>query len=291
MKCTDSVNLMEQLRTNMEGALGYGDYADALDLMHDRLDYTPPPRMWQTPVMEWLEPRWQMVRDWHTKKDRQYNEYDEQAAYKHAQDLVERFLGSAEAQKLDAEVLEDAGFIANAVITSARDYVGSGPGEFNESVLSEVLLELLPRKVTADRKCFEKVAPVTTALLRWLESEGILADTAELAETVLNWSDKIVENGMNPAFWGMGKSFVMQAKAAGVDVTDDRAMQAFIDDYNRRLPQKNQPYNNTDIADLTPTLPIVEHSPKIGRNQPCPCGSGKKYKKCCGSAKNVNLHN
>lgn len=21
--------------------------------------------------------------------------------------------------------------------------------------------------------------------------------------------------------------------------------------------------------------------PKIGRNQPCPCGSGKKYKKCC----------
>ena len=22
--------------------------------------------------------------------------------------------------------------------------------------------------------------------------------------------------------------------------------------------------------------------PKIGRNAPCPCGSGKKYKKCCG---------
>jgi hypothetical protein len=23
-------------------------------------------------------------------------------------------------------------------------------------------------------------------------------------------------------------------------------------------------------------------SPKVGRNEPCPCGSGKKYKKCCG---------
>jgi preprotein translocase subunit SecA len=22
--------------------------------------------------------------------------------------------------------------------------------------------------------------------------------------------------------------------------------------------------------------------PKVGRNDPCPCGSGKKYKKCCG---------
>ncbi|MFB4158971.1 SEC-C metal-binding domain-containing protein [Geomicrobium sp. JSM 1781026] len=21
--------------------------------------------------------------------------------------------------------------------------------------------------------------------------------------------------------------------------------------------------------------------PKVGRNEPCPCGSGKKYKKCC----------
>ena len=21
--------------------------------------------------------------------------------------------------------------------------------------------------------------------------------------------------------------------------------------------------------------------PKVGRNDPCPCGSGKKYKKCC----------
>ena len=23
--------------------------------------------------------------------------------------------------------------------------------------------------------------------------------------------------------------------------------------------------------------------PRVGRNDPCPCGSGKKYKKCCGA--------
>ena len=28
--------------------------------------------------------------------------------------------------------------------------------------------------------------------------------------------------------------------------------------------------------------PIRQHGPKVGRNDPCPCGSGKKYKKCCG---------
>ena len=28
--------------------------------------------------------------------------------------------------------------------------------------------------------------------------------------------------------------------------------------------------------------PYVREEPKIGRNDPCPCGSGKKYKYCCG---------
>lgn len=31
--------------------------------------------------------------------------------------------------------------------------------------------------------------------------------------------------------------------------------------------------------------PIVREEPKVGRNDLCPCGSGKKYKKCCGKGK------
>ena len=31
--------------------------------------------------------------------------------------------------------------------------------------------------------------------------------------------------------------------------------------------------------------PIVNKEAKVGRNDPCPCGSGKKYKKCCGAGK------
>ncbi|MBT9584305.1 SEC-C domain-containing protein [bacterium] len=26
---------------------------------------------------------------------------------------------------------------------------------------------------------------------------------------------------------------------------------------------------------------VIRSGPKIGRNDPCPCQSGKKYKKCC----------
>jgi preprotein translocase subunit SecA len=29
---------------------------------------------------------------------------------------------------------------------------------------------------------------------------------------------------------------------------------------------------------------VKRDQPKVGRNDPCVCGSGKKYKKCCGAA-------
>ncbi len=32
------------------------------------------------------------------------------------------------------------------------------------------------------------------------------------------------------------------------------------------------------------TEPVRRAGPRVGRNDPCPCGSGKKYKKCCGKA-------
>jgi hypothetical protein len=28
--------------------------------------------------------------------------------------------------------------------------------------------------------------------------------------------------------------------------------------------------------------PVVRQAPRVGRNDPCTCGSGKKFKKCCG---------
>ena len=39
--------------------------------------------------------------------------------------------------------------------------------------------------------------------------------------------------------------------------------------------------NNLNFVHQPKVTPIV-NEPKIGRNDPCPCGSGKKYKRCCG---------
>ena len=32
---------------------------------------------------------------------------------------------------------------------------------------------------------------------------------------------------------------------------------------------------------VAPPRPVRRENPRVGRNDPCPCGSGKKYKKCC----------
>ncbi len=46
-----------------------------------------------------------------------------------------------------------------------------------------------------------------------------------------------------------------------------------------------EPDKPEDISDLekmlNPAVPTM--SQKTGRNEPCPCGSGKKFKKCCGA--------
>ena len=34
-------------------------------------------------------------------------------------------------------------------------------------------------------------------------------------------------------------------------------------------------------GDLVPKT-VIRTGPKVGRNDPCPCGSGRKYKQCCG---------
>lgn len=38
------------------------------------------------------------------------------------------------------------------------------------------------------------------------------------------------------------------------------------------------------VTESAPQKPVVRETPKPGRNDPCACGSGKKFKKCCAAA-------
>ncbi|MBU3072510.1 tetratricopeptide repeat protein [Clostridium estertheticum] len=51
---------------------------------------------------------------------------------------------------------------------------------------------------------------------------------------------------------------------------------------NRFFDEDDNEENEESLKDYEPQEPIVREESKVGRNDLCPCGSGKKYKKCCG---------
>lgn len=52
--------------------------------------------------------------------------------------------------------------------------------------------------------------------------------------------------------------------------------------YRKLYPEKFE--IEDDEAEDFKIQPYTRPEPKVGRNDPCPCGSGKKYKKCCGGS-------
>jgi len=54
-------------------------------------------------------------------------------------------------------------------------------------------------------------------------------------------------------------------------------------DMKHLTPPQQQEMHTNQPEEEAPKEPYKREGKKIGRNDPCPCGSGKKYKKCCGA--------
>ena len=73
----------------------------------------------------------------------------------------------------------------------------------------------------------------------------------------------------------------------------DRKWMDHIDDMDQFHVQVEQKIEREEAPKITGTnkdaevekKPYVRKGAKVGRNDPCPCGSGKKYKNCCGRNK------
>ncbi len=66
-------------------------------------------------------------------------------------------------------------------------------------------------------------------------------------------------------------------------------MSSFLDRFSKRYQRVREEKRRAAavVSPDDPPLPDTpveqaHRDPSTGRNDPCPCGSGKKYKKCCG---------
>ena len=64
----------------------------------------------------------------------------------------------------------------------------------------------------------------------------------------------------------------------------DESLDDVTRDMLRKKEREMQQVQMAGAGTAQQSIKQVFRGQKVGRNQPCPCGSGKKYKKCCGRA-------
>lgn len=285
LKCTEHTDLLRRLGEKEKEAIETDDYGYALKLLEGRLDDSPTTKPWEEPVENWLTSKWRIASD-------EYTQYqNEEDADSDALDcnlgaagsLAIAFTVSPIARGLPKALRLDAIHIVERLISYSFTYLDAEPNEWDESMLRELLLDIVPREMLADQALLEKIGPVTEAFLVWLGFEGMMADARTLAATVHHWNEEIVTAGLDPEKWDLAKTFAMRTLEKGLDPTDPEIKKQFINGQVQEFLNAGAIRAEPDPLSDEPPIPIVASTAKVGRNAPCPCGSGRKYKKCCGS--------
>jgi hypothetical protein len=153
--------------------------------------------------------------------------------------------------------------------------------------------------VAAGQKSREEIVSYFACLFRgklvreWSHVwDSLVADSADLypAELIDDIEQAYEEGLVDPGFVGLKE--IKRDLAEG----KDRVLARLVDNPHRRLVddtveemawwhcfQDDAPESRPMSLLPAALSPTKRTQPKTGRNEPCPCGSGKKYKKCCGA--------
>ena len=107
-----------------------------------------------------------------------------------------------------------------------------------------------------------------------MSAGGAMPDLKELEKTGM--LGKFFRYWKNPAFLQQMKAVAAAMQADGVNVKDQAAVKAWVEKH-----QKDIAAGKFSSAAPVKVETFVKKDPSVGRNDPCSCGSGKKFKKCC----------
>lgn len=199
-----------------------------------------------------------------------YDEVDYDAEQAYYERVDEAFSRSSEAR----QVIERHGALHwhQGLLEFGVNYLGETVEQMTRGSVEEYVLKHVPRKVSVEASAAAEIIselalfwqfldrvyklPAAKEVAQWLTTDGLVARLETALSDSLNF--------------GMAKSIVMQGHEAGYDMTSEAGIASFMTVFNEKLAGKHTPASR-----VTPTS-------RVGRNDPCPCGSGRKYKKCCG---------
>ena len=182
-----------------------------------------------------------------------------------------------------------------------------GPSEWNLKELNEILIPMIPVKPVTGEGCGSKqelIQNLKEEALRLYETkEAEFPEPEQIREiervvilkvTDSRWMDHI--DDMDQLRQGIGlqafgqRDPVVEYRLQGYDMFNDMTESIREETVKMLMHVRiEQKVEREQVAEVTGTnkddsanAPIVRKSEKISRNAPCPCGSGKKYKYCCG---------
>jgi hypothetical protein len=177
------------------------------------------------------------------------------------------FSKSSEAQQV-VERHGELGWV-QMLLEFGLDYLGQCVDEMTLGSVKEFVLDHVPRKVSVEA---DEAPAIIYELIKFWEYLDRVYKLPE-AKSIIEWlhtdglSAQLKAEMSDPLNFGMAKSIFMRGKEAGYDMSSQNGMADFMAAYNQSLPSNKAP---------------LARGHRVGRNDPCPCGSGKKHKKCCG---------
>ena len=159
-------------------------------------------------------------------------------------------------------------------------------GEFN---VRNGIFEIL-RSTPLDRDLLQRFAGIARqANDGTISMEEAAAHIAEDAPALARLLERVPISARKAFIWVLLQALVILATQIVAESRDHSATTGAVE----RAIQRNDAIVHSelqraveqaleDFRSHQDDLPAVTHKPKPGRNDACPCGSGQKYKRCCG---------
>jgi len=172
------------------------------------------------------------------------------------------FLDSNYSKNLSIEEINHSGFIIECFFDYLYNYFLKTPEQIDEGDLEEICLYLFPRKVSAEESCFTAIVPVLSNFFLFLENNGVICNADVLCKKLNNLNKRIIKSAGNPKNWGMAKSLLMNAKAAGIDVNNEEELNRYFNYLNiinlARINMKNRDFWSMKDVEALETKEIIQ---------------------------------
>ena len=197
----------------------------------------------------------------------------------HVEDLVNSHL-APEGMLTDADLTEIVDFANENLLRKdikKKDIEGITPEEVTDKIAKQVISEYeekikdIPQEISEE---FEKVITLQVVDNYWMEHINTMSHLRE----GIHLRGYAQEDPLRAYTMEGFELFDSMLQKIDKDITIFLLKAEIRHNVERKAVSKKQITNESDdTAKRTP-----KKSKKIGRNDPCPCGSGKKYKNCCG---------